>query len=531
MPSVFEAEPLTIAQAAEIIGQASREGQRVSIERAGGELVVSTRYLNRLLEHEAGDLTVTVEAGIRLSALNERLAEHGQMLALDPPGDPTIGAAIAGDLFGPRAYRYGRARDLLLGVTIVLADGTVANAGGKVVKNVAGYDLAKLLCGSRGRLGLIARASLRLHPRPEASRTLVVPVAAPDDAQALVRTLIHSHAHPERRRSRLERGAIHPRPPFRGRRGGDVGPARAGRVRFSAETRTAPSGTRWRRASSAPAHGVRSRRASSPPRWRSCPRRSFGSGPRASRTCPSPTSSSGPRSPNECGRSSTPTGSSRDGNRPRAHQHLRPLRLLPADVPDLGSLAGGDGLAARAHLPDGRRSPTGRSASTRRSSSTSIAASAAWLASPSCPSGVLYDRLIEQTRATIEREYRRPRRERALRSAVLAVVPHPRRLRKALRLAPAGRRLPLPALLRPLTDLAPPWRSRAAPPELTEPVGEQAAGRVGLLTGCVQRVLFGDVNVATARVLAAYGFEVVAPRGQGCCGALAVHAGRRGPGP
>ena len=144
----------------------------------------------------------------------------------------------------------------------------------------------------------------------------------------------------------------------------------------------------------------------------------------------------------------------------------------------------------------------------------------------SCPSGVLYDRLIEQTRATIEREYHRPRRERALRSAVLAVVPHPRRLRKALRLAPAGRRLPLPGLLRPLTDLAPPWRSGAEPPERTDPVGERVA-RVGLLTGCVQSVLFGDVNAATARVLAAHGLEVVAPRAQGCCGALAVHAGRR----
>jgi glycolate oxidase iron-sulfur subunit len=144
----------------------------------------------------------------------------------------------------------------------------------------------------------------------------------------------------------------------------------------------------------------------------------------------------------------------------------------------------------------------------------------------SCPSGVLYDRLIEQTRATIEQEYRRPRRERALRSAVLTVVSHPRRLRKALRLAPAGRRLPLPGLLRPLTDLAPPWRSGDDPPELTEPEGEPI-GRVGLLTGCVQRVLFGNVNAATARVLAAHGLEVVAPRAQGCCGALAVHAGRR----
>jgi glycolate oxidase FAD binding subunit len=192
LPSVFEAEPLTIAQAAELLAQAAREGRRVSIERAGGDLVVSTRYLNRLLEHEAGDLTATVEAGIRLSALDERLAEHGQMLALDPPGDPTIGAAVAGDLFGPRAYRYGRARDLVLGATVVLADGTVANAGGKVVKNVAGYDLAKLLCGSHGRLGLIARVSLRLHPRPEATRTLVIPVSAPDDVQALVRTLLRS---------------------------------------------------------------------------------------------------------------------------------------------------------------------------------------------------------------------------------------------------------------------------------------------------------------------------------------------------
>ncbi len=196
MPSVFEAEPLAIAQAAEILAQAARESRRVSIDRAGGELVVSTRYLNRLLEHEAGDLTATVEAGIRLSALNEHLAEHGQMLALDPPGDPTIGAAIAGDLFGPRAHRYGRARDLVLGVTVVLADGTVANAGGKVVKNVAGYDLAKLFCGSHGRLGLIARVSLRLHPRPDATRTLVIPVAAAGDAQTLVRTLLHSSLTP-----------------------------------------------------------------------------------------------------------------------------------------------------------------------------------------------------------------------------------------------------------------------------------------------------------------------------------------------
>jgi glycolate oxidase iron-sulfur subunit len=144
----------------------------------------------------------------------------------------------------------------------------------------------------------------------------------------------------------------------------------------------------------------------------------------------------------------------------------------------------------------------------------------------SCPSGVRYDRLIEQTRAAIEEEYRRPFRERVVRSTLLAVLSRPRRLRASLRLAPVGRRLPLPRSLRPLAELAPPWRSRAQPLELTEAVGERVA-RIGLLTGCVQRVLFGDVNAATARVLAAHGLEVVAPRAQGCCGALAVHAGRR----
>ena len=143
-----------------------------------------------------------------------------------------------------------------------------------------------------------------------------------------------------------------------------------------------------------------------------------------------------------------------------------------------------------------------------------------------CPSGVRYDVLIEQTRATIEREHRRGFRDRALRSALFAVLPRPGRLRRALALAPLGRYLPLPRALRPLVELAPPWRAQDRTPEVTPPTGE-AVLRAGLLTGCVQRVLFGDVNSATARVLAAYGCEVVAPRRQACCGALALHAGRR----
>jgi glycolate dehydrogenase iron-sulfur subunit len=147
----------------------------------------------------------------------------------------------------------------------------------------------------------------------------------------------------------------------------------------------------------------------------------------------------------------------------------------------------------------------------------------------SCPSGVRYDRLIEQTRELIEERYERTPDDWLLRTLVFAVFPHPARLRAALALAPLGRRLPLPRILRPLLDLAPPWSSALRPPELTPAVGESRA-RVGLLLGCVQRVLFGDVNVATARVLAAEGCEVVAPPAQACCGALHLHAGRRAEG-
>jgi glycolate oxidase iron-sulfur subunit len=143
----------------------------------------------------------------------------------------------------------------------------------------------------------------------------------------------------------------------------------------------------------------------------------------------------------------------------------------------------------------------------------------------SCPSGVRYDRLIEQTRATIERDHRRTLSDRAVRALVFSILPHSRRLRFAIAMAPLARRLPLPSSLRPMVDLAPSWSSRETPPVVSPAVGERIA-RVGLLSGCVQRVLFGDVNVATARVLAAHGYEVIVPREQACCGALAVHAGR-----
>jgi glycolate oxidase iron-sulfur subunit len=144
----------------------------------------------------------------------------------------------------------------------------------------------------------------------------------------------------------------------------------------------------------------------------------------------------------------------------------------------------------------------------------------------SCPSGVRYDLLIEETRAVVESEHRRPRGERLQRRLLFATLPHPRRMRAALRLAPLGRRLPAPAWARPMLDLAPPWRSTARPETVTPPRPDSTGARsVGLLTGCVQSVLFGDVNVATARVLSAAGLEVQVPA-QGCCGALSQHAGR-----
>jgi glycolate oxidase iron-sulfur subunit len=144
----------------------------------------------------------------------------------------------------------------------------------------------------------------------------------------------------------------------------------------------------------------------------------------------------------------------------------------------------------------------------------------------SCPSGVRYDLLIEETRATVEDRHERPRTERLQRRLLFATLPYPRRMRWALRLTPLGRRLPTPAWARPMLDLAPRWRSSEQPPPLT-PRAESpgARGRVGLLTGCVQSVVFGEVNAATARTLAAAGHEVVAPP-QGCCGALSAHAGR-----
>lgn len=141
-----------------------------------------------------------------------------------------------------------------------------------------------------------------------------------------------------------------------------------------------------------------------------------------------------------------------------------------------------------------------------------------------CPSGVQYGTLIEQTRAVIEERHDRGPFDEARRSLLLAALTRPWALRAGLAVAPLGRRLPLPRPLRPLRDLAPPWKPRRQGPLQLAALGEPRA-RVGLLPGCVQSVVFGDVNAATARVLAADGYEVVVPE-LPCCGALHAHSGR-----
>ena len=142
------------------------------------DLIIETQRLNRVIEHAAGDLVVRVQAGVTLGQLAGVLGAAGQQLALDPPpalangsdgGAPTIGGMLATGTAGPRRLRYGTPRDLAIGITVVRPPGTVAKSGGKVVKNVAGYDLGKLYAGSFGTLGLITEAVFRLHPVPAAA--------------------------------------------------------------------------------------------------------------------------------------------------------------------------------------------------------------------------------------------------------------------------------------------------------------------------------------------------------------------------
>lgn len=139
------------------------------------DVVISLEHLNRLVEHDDANLTATAQAGMRVAGMQELLASRHQFLAIDPP-DPrqcTIGGTVAANINGPRRMAYGGVRDLVIGMKMVLASGEAIKAGGKVVKNVAGYDMCKLFVGSLGTLGIITEVTFKMAPLPETFGTIV----------------------------------------------------------------------------------------------------------------------------------------------------------------------------------------------------------------------------------------------------------------------------------------------------------------------------------------------------------------------
>jgi glycolate oxidase FAD binding subunit len=212
----FVAAPGSTAETAEVLRIAAEHRLAVVARGTGTkigwgrrpsrvDLIVDTARMDRVVEHSAGDLVLHVQAGIRLAALQDAVAPQGQRLAVDPvlppgangPADAgTVGGLLATAASGPLRLSHGAVRDLLIGITIVRADGVVAKAGGKVVKNVAGYDLGKVLTGSWGTLGLVTEAIFRLHPLPSVARWVVAPAGSAAVAHELVQRVVHSQFVP-----------------------------------------------------------------------------------------------------------------------------------------------------------------------------------------------------------------------------------------------------------------------------------------------------------------------------------------------
>ncbi|HLX59534.1 MAG TPA: FAD-binding oxidoreductase [Ktedonobacteraceae bacterium] len=192
-------------QVAQVTALASQHGLTL-LARGGGsrmnlggipeqvDVLLETHHMTRLLEHEAPDLTCHVEAGITLAALQAQLATKSQWVALDPPdsSQATLGGILASNASGPKRLRYGTARDLVIGLHVVQASGEIARSGGRVVKNVAGYDLNKLYIGSLGTLGIIVEANFKLQPVPADERTLLLTFANAQDATQTVVALLSS---------------------------------------------------------------------------------------------------------------------------------------------------------------------------------------------------------------------------------------------------------------------------------------------------------------------------------------------------
>jgi glycolate oxidase FAD binding subunit len=206
---LWTAAPATAEDVASALRRAADAGQPIRIRGAGTKsrwggpvrqpaAVLDMRSLNRVLAHEHGDMTATVEAGATLRDVNRALAEHRQWLPLDPPfaDAATIGGILATNVSGPLRHRYGTPRDLVIGIRLATTDGILSKAGGQVVKNVAGYDLGKLIAGSFGSLAAIVSATFKLAPIPKASKTLRLDVDSAAGVARVVATVMASHLEP-----------------------------------------------------------------------------------------------------------------------------------------------------------------------------------------------------------------------------------------------------------------------------------------------------------------------------------------------
>ncbi|MBI2846868.1 MAG: FAD-binding oxidoreductase [Chloroflexi bacterium] len=201
--------PKTVEEVSKLLSLSTQEGVAV-IPRGGGtqmglgniprrvDMVVGLSRLSRVLEHHAADLTVKTEAGITLGELDSALAPARQFLPLDPmlPESATIGGILATNASGPLCLRYGTARDMLLGIKVVSASGVVTKAGGRVVKNVAGYDMNKLYIGSLGTLGVIVEATFKVAPIPRVKATLYATFESIEKASDYAHRILHSVFRP-----------------------------------------------------------------------------------------------------------------------------------------------------------------------------------------------------------------------------------------------------------------------------------------------------------------------------------------------
>jgi glycolate oxidase FAD binding subunit len=208
-PATDIVQPSTPGEVAAAMKRASDEGRSMVIRGAGTKMdwgrpgaridvMLDMRRLNRVLTHAHGDLTATVEAGATLRDVNDTLSRLGQGLPIDPAfaDEATIGGILATNDSGPLRHRYGAPRDLILGVHLATTDGVLTKAGGQVVKNVAGYDLSKLIAGSFGSLAAIVSATFKLFPIPEASKTMRVAVADEASLTQVVRRMMGSQLEP-----------------------------------------------------------------------------------------------------------------------------------------------------------------------------------------------------------------------------------------------------------------------------------------------------------------------------------------------